>query len=221
MANRFPLPPSAPSPDDGPTAARFDSSLFQSTLTSLFPLVHAHALSHLHFSHLPPDFLASRVSEGILTLNHYPADVAVNVGDVLLGAHVDVDFLTFLFPLSPSAASPSSAGLQILSGGEWKTITIPDGGCVVNAGDSFADWLAVHPPSSAAMPSAAIKSTVHRVARVRPVSRGEGGRLTVAYFLPLGAEATMDDPNDPGVKGVSASKWRSKRVKRALKEARK
>ena len=64
-----------------------------------------------------------------------------------------------------------------------------------------------------------IKSTVHRVVRVKTPEPGDQGRLTAAYFLPLKGEASLDDPVT-GVKGENASKWRSKRVRKDLKAAR-
>jgi len=183
-----------------------ESSGFRETLETLYSNVHEHALAFLDWSHLPATFLRDRIGHGILTLNYYPPTPA-SLDTVLLHAHVDIDFLTFLFPLAAS-----STALQIKPGaGPW--VTMDSDVAVVNAGEALADWKSVHGGRD-------IKSTVHRVVRVKTPEPGDQGRLTAAYFLPLTGEATLDDPVT-GEKGENASKWRSKRVRKALKEAAK
>ena len=126
-----------------------------------------------------------------LRLNNYPPSRgAPQAGQMRAGAHSDYGAITLLHQGSGSDAA--SGGLQIETGGEWRSVPVVPGGLVVNIGDMLQLWS-----------SERYRSTRHRV--TVPAAGSDSattGRLSVAYFLqpafdavisPLGAGGAQSD----------------------------
>ena len=109
---------------------------------------------------LAPDFFVDKLDRPLATLRllRYPQEPA---GEIGAGAHTDYGNITLL-------ATDGVGGLEVRSrDGEWLAAPAISGAFVVNIGDCLMRWT-----------NDVYVSTPHRV-----VSRGQGERYSIAFFL--------------------------------------
>ena len=109
---------------------------------------------------LAPGFFAPKLDRPLATLRllRYPAEPA---GEIGAGAHTDYGNITLL-------ATDGVGGLEVRTrAGEWLSAPAIEGAFVVNIGDCLMRWT-----------NDVYVSTPHRV-----VSRGQGERYSIAFFL--------------------------------------
>lgn len=148
----------------------------------------------------------------ILTLNHFPEEQLRGEVGTRIAAHTDVSMITIV-------AQDGKDGLQMKSikDDSWTGVPAEQGCLVVNIGDCLMDWTA-----------GKAVSTVHRVAHSVNTSSAppeemsvSSERLSIAYFVTPEYDAPMDRLLLDGVtKGLTYSKWRKLRIKRAMQARR-
>ena len=128
---------------------------------------------------LPQDYFERLCHNGntVMRLIHYPDIEGSMQGMVRAAAHEDINLITVL----PYSSNP---GLQILTReGEWLDVTVPPDVMICDTGDMMA-----------LLTAGEIPATTHRV--VNPLS-GDGGRLSIPFFMHPHPDAILD-PFRPG-----------------------
>ncbi len=125
---------------------------------------------------LPETFFEDKIDVGnsILRPIHYPPIEQANVPNVRAGAHEDINFITLL-------VGASTAGLEVLSDGEWLPITTEGDAIVVNIGDML-QRLTNH----------VYPSTTHRVTNPKDPGAARKPRYSVPFFLHPNPDVVLD-----------------------------